>query len=58
MILERKREIAGYIAWLEETGALETHQSPWNMPLLPMKKSGLLMLMNLILLEKHTVSWT
>lgn len=34
------REIAVHIAWLEELCLHVPHKSPWNMTLLPMKKSG------------------
>lgn len=40
MTLETKREIAVHITWLGEIGILVPWQSPWNTPLLSMKKPG------------------
>jgi hypothetical protein len=38
MTLETKEEIVVHIAWLKETGILGPCQSPWNTPVLPIKK--------------------
>lgn len=40
MALETKGKPAVHIAWLGETDTLALCQSPWNIPLLPVKKLG------------------
>lgn len=40
MALETKGETAVHIAWLGETDIPAPSQSPWNAPLLPVKKLG------------------
>lgn len=40
MTLETKGEFEVHIVCHEERGILVPRQSPWNMPILPIKKSG------------------